>query len=101
MFAAPDFQGVGPDAEICGGFMGVELGFTGHAVSPFSVFACAGCGQAGFEEKIRGGKNIKIPGSVAGKRKNPRGQRSLEGFCQMAWKITLLSKRQCAFYPKK
>jgi hypothetical protein len=92
MLAAPDFKGVGFYAEICGGFMGVNLGFFGHAVSPFSVFACAGCGQAGFEEKIRGLENKKIPGSDADKRKNPRGQLSLEGFYLIVWKIKLLKQ---------
>jgi hypothetical protein len=49
MLAAPDFQGVGFDAEIGGGFMSVEFGFAGHDGFSFLGFAGMRGLPAGFE----------------------------------------------------
>jgi hypothetical protein len=37
MLAAPDFKGVGFDAEIGGGLVGVEFGFVGHDYAPLLI----------------------------------------------------------------
>lgn len=90
VLAAPYFKGVGADAEIGGGFIGIELLLVGHAVSSFSVFACAGCGQAGFERKISSLKNNKILRPVGRQRKNPPGQSHLKSSQKITYKNSIL-----------
>jgi hypothetical protein len=82
MLAAPDFKGVGADAEICGGFMSVEFGLFGHGNAPLLVLPARDAVRLILKgiyasEKIEG-----IPCSVADKGKNLRGLYNLGGFCE-------------------
>jgi hypothetical protein len=63
VFASPYFKGVRFEAKISGGFVGVELGFTGHGIFSFSGFAVGTSPLAGFEKRICGLKGMKISGS--------------------------------------